>query len=208
MNRLFTLILLVSASFLFAINPSDLYQELINKYGQVETFQADLQQTSYYSEIDYTNISQGKIYYNPNNIFIEYTSPKAEKISLSDDLVKIYQVEPDRMIMTYADSSFVSLNMKYLIERIWNDELVELTEDESYYIVKVELTEQNSIANIENIEFAIDKKEKIVQKVKYLDNSANEVQVLFSNIRLNEALPDNFWEIETTENTQIIDYRE
>jgi outer membrane lipoprotein-sorting protein len=196
------------ASCLSAITSADLYQELIGEYSKIETFQADITQTSYYSEIDYTNISQGKIYHNAEKILIEYTSPKVEKISLADKLVKIYQEEDDRLIMTYADSSFVSLNMKYLLERIWDDELVEITESDAFYNVKVELSEQNSIANVEKIEFKIDKIEKLVQEVKYQDDSDNEVQVEFSNIILNEPLNDELWEIKTSEHTQIIDYRE
>lgn len=193
---------------LSAITPAELYQELIGEYSQIDTFQADIKQTSYYSEIGYTNVSEGKIYHNSDKILIEYTSPKVEKISLSDNVVKIYQEESDRMIMTYADSSFVSLNMMYLIERIWDDELVEIKENDNYYVVKIVLTEQNAIANIQDIEFSISKSEKLVNTVKYKDNIANEVNVEFTNILLNEPLKDELWEIEITEDTQIIDYRE
>ena len=203
-----TLILLLMASSLAGITSNELYQELIAKYDKIDTFQANIKQTSYYSEIDYTNVSEGKIYHNPDKIFIEYTSPKVEKISLADNVVKIYQAEADRLILTYADSTFATLNIRYLIERIWNDETVTLIENDSLYIVDVVLTEQNGIANIENVEFSIDKKEKLVQRVKYQDDLANEVDVVFSNIILNAPLKDEFWKIELTENTQIIDYRE
>jgi outer membrane lipoprotein-sorting protein len=72
----------------------------------------------------------------------------------------------------------------------------------------VKLTEDNSMANIEDIEFAIGKKNMLVQKVKYKDSYENEVEVLFSNIILNMPIRDELWEIKTTEDTQIIDYRE
>lgn len=207
-NKYFIVILLILASSLSGITTSNLYKELIKKYDKVETFQAEIKQTSYYSEIDYTNISAGKIYYNSDKILIEYSSPKVEKILLSDNVVKIYQTESDRLIMTYADSSFVSLNMKYLISRIWDEELLKLTENSDYYIVKIKLTEKNAMANIDNIEFSIDKAEKLVKKVKYQDNLANEVEVIFSQINLNKPLSDELWKIKTTDSTQIIDYRE
>lgn len=203
-----TLIILLIASSLTAIESGELYQKLINKYNKIETFQANIIQTSYYSEIDYTNISQGKIYNNSDKIFIEYTSPKVEKISLADNIVKIYQEEDDRLILTYADSSFATLNIKYLIERIWNDETLTVTENDSLYVVNVLLTEDNAIANIDNVEFSIDKTEMLVQRVRYQDDLANEVDVLFTNIILNALIKDELWEIKTTEDTQIIDYRE
>lgn len=207
-NRLLLSVFLLIGAYLSAISNHELYQELMQAYDDISTFQADIEQTSYYSEIDYTNVSEGKIFHNPDKILIEYSSPKVEKITLVDDVVKIYQEESDRLIMTYADSSFVSLNMKYLIERIWNDDLIEVTESDSNYIVKVKLTEDNSMANIEDIEFAIGKKNMLVQKVKYKDSYENEVEVLFSNIILNMPIRDELWEIKTTEDTQIIDYRE
>lgn len=203
-----TLIILLIASSLTAIESGELYQKLINKYNKIETFQANIIQTSYYSEIDYTNVSQGKIYNNSDKIFIEYTSPKVEKISLADNIVKIYQEEDDRLILTYADSSFATLNIKYLIERIWNDETLTVTENDSLYVVNVLLTEDNAIANIDNVEFSIDKTEMLVQRVRYQDDLANEVDVLFTNIILNALIKDELWEIKTTEDTQIIDYRE
>ncbi len=207
-NRLLLSVFLLIGTYLLGMSNHELYQELMQVYDDISTFQADIEQTSYYSEIDYTNISEGKIFHNPEKILIEYSSPKVEKITLVDDVVKIYQEEADRLIMTYADSSFVSLNMKYLIERIWNDDLIEVTESVTNYIVKVKLTEANAIANIEDIEFSIDKKDMLVRKVKYKDSSNNEVEVLFSNILLNMPIRDELWEIKTTEDTQIIDYRE
>lgn len=207
-NRLLLSVFLLIGNYLLGMSNHELYQELMQVYDDISTFQADIEQTSYYSEIDYTNVSEGKIFHNPEKILIEYSSPKVEKITLVDDVVKIYQEEADRLIMTYADSSFVSLNMKYLIERIWNDDLIEVTESVTNYIVKVKLTEANAIANIEDIEFSIDKKDMLVRKVKYKDSSNNEVEVLFSNILLNMPIRDELWEIKTTEDTQIIDYRE
>ena len=127
---------------------------------------------------------------------------------MSDNVVRIYQAEADRMIITYADSTFATLNIRYLIERVWNDEEVLIEESDDLYVVKITLTETNQIANIKNIEFSIDKENKLVQKVMYQDDLANEVQVEFSNILLNEAIDDKLWDITITPNTQIIDYRE
>jgi len=207
-NKVVVFIIFLISSHLAGITNQELYQELILKYNNIETFQADIQQTSYYSEIDYTNVSVGRIYHNPEKIHIDYNSPKIEKISLSDNVVKIYQAEADRLIITYADSTFASLNIKFLIERIWNNETVSLTENDTLYLINIVMTEQKSFANIRNIEFTIDKKTMLVQKVKYQDNLANEVEVTFSNILLNRPLPDEIWNIELTDTTQIIDYRE
>ncbi len=207
-SKLVFFILLITGSCLSGINPQVLYQDLMEKYNLIETFQADIQQTSYYSEIDYYNVSEGRIYHNPDKIFIEYSSPKLEQISLSDNVVRIYQAEADRMIITYADSTFATLNIKYLIEKVWNDETVSIVENDSIYVVKIAMTEKNAIANITNVEFSIDKNNKLVEKVKYQDDLANEVQVIFSNILLNEAINDELWDIDISPNTQIIDYRE
>lgn len=208
MKNSLILLLIAVCSSISGITTQELYLSLISKYEGIETFQADIEQASYFAELEITNTSQGKLYHNPEKIKIEYTSPKIEKISLVDNVVRIYQTDSDRLIMTYADSTIASLKMEYLIKRIWDDENIELTESDENYIVKLVLTEKSALANIDNIILTISKNEMLVKNVKYLDQSENEVSVTFSNIIINEPLRDDIWEIELTDNTQVIDYRE
>lgn len=207
-NNILTLVLLTLVSALMGITSPELYGQLMAKYDKIITFQADIVQTSFYSEIDHINISEGEILYNSDKILINYTSPKEEKISLIENTVYIYQAEPDRLIKTYADSSFVSLNIKHLIKRVWNDQAIEITEQEDSYLVKTKLSEAKQFANIVLIEFLIDMKDYMVKNVKYQDDSSNEVSVSFSNIKLNKEIADDVWEMDLSDNTQIIDYRE
>jgi len=206
-NKLIILLIAVCST-ISGITTQELYHSLISKYEGIETFQADIEQTSYFAELEITNTSQGKLYHNPEKIKIEYTSPKIEKISLVDNIVRIYQAESDRLIMTYADSTIASLKMEYLIKRIWDDENIALSEVDDNYVVKLVLTPKNALANIDNIILTIPKNEILVKNVKYLDQSENEVSVTFSNIIINEPLREDIWEIELTDNTQVIDYRE
>lgn len=200
-------ILISFSTSLLAISSQDLYKQLINKYGSIECFQADIKQNSYYSEIDYSNESQGKIFYDKENLHIGYFTPREEIISLIDTLVYIYQAEEDRLIITYADSSFVSLNIAYLIEKVWDNNLVQIEEQDDFYLVNVNLEDDNLLANISKIEFEIGKETSLVERLQYEDYSDNKVNIKFSNILLNVRPKESFWEIESSDKTQIIDYR-
>lgn len=200
-------ILISFSTSLLAISSQDLYKQLINKYGSIESFQADIKQNSYYSEIDYSNESQGKIFYDKENLHIGYFTPREEIISLIDTLVYIYQAEEDRLIITYADSSFVSLNIAYLIEKVWDNNLVQIEEQDDFYLVNVNLEDDNLLANISKIEFEISKETSLVERLQYEDYSDNKVNIKFSNILLNVRPKESFWEIESSDKTQIIDYR-
>lgn len=208
MKNSLILLLIVVCSSLSGVTTQELYHSLINKYNGVNTFQADIEQASYFAELELTNTSQGKLYHDSERILIEYTSPKVEKVSLSDNIVSIYQAESDRLIKTYADSTIVSLKMGYLIKRIWDEDNLQLVEDIEHFVVKIKLTEENALANIESIELTISKVEMLVKSVKYHDDGENEVSVTFTNIVVNEPLDEEIWEIEITDSTQIIDYRE
>lgn len=208
MKNSLILLLIVMCSSLSGVTTQELYHSLINKYNGVNTFQADIEQASYFAELELTNTSQGKLYHDSERILIEYTSPKVEKVSLSDNIVSIYQAESDRLIKTYADSTIVSLKMGYLIKRIWDEDNLQLVEDIEHFVVKIKLTEENALANIESIELTISKVEMLVKSVKYHDDGENEVSVTFTNIVVNEPLDEEIWEIEITDSTQIIDYRE
>jgi len=111
MKNSLVLLLIVVYSSLSGVTTQELYRSLIDKYNRVNTFQAEIEQVSYFSELDLTNTSQGKLYHDSERVLIEYTSPKVEKVSLSDNIVSIYQAESDRLIKTYADSTIVSLKM-------------------------------------------------------------------------------------------------
>ncbi len=203
-----TIILLLSVfSNLLAISSHQLYEQLVNRYNDMSSFQADINHTSYFADADYTNEAIGKIYFDKRYLHIAYQSPKEEIISLVDSLVYYYQVEEDVYIITYADSSFVSLNLENLIQKVWKDDLVNISEEDDYYKVDIELSEANSLANILNIDFKINKESNLVEEVKYLGDSGNSVTIVFSNIVLNDSPEGGPWSIETTENTQIIDYR-
>lgn len=208
MKNSLILLLIVVCNGISGITTQELYHSLINKYDGVKTFQADIEQASYFSELDLTNTSQGKLYHDPERLLIEYTSPKVEKVLLSDNIVRIYQAESDRLIMTYADSTIVSLKMGYLIKRIWDEDNLQLVEDIEHFVIKIKLTEENVLANIEDIELTISKDEMLVKSVKYHDDAENEVSVTFTNIIVNNPLAKEIWEIKTTNTTQIIDYRE
>lgn len=208
MKNSLVLLLIVVYSSLSGVTTQELYRSLIDKYNRVNTFQAEIEQVSYFSELDLTNTSQGKLYHDSERVLIEYTSPKVEKVSLSDNIVSIYQAESDRLIKTYADSTIVSLKMGYLIKRIWDEDNLELVEDIEHFVVKLKLTEESALANIESIELTISKAEMLVKRVKYHDDGENEVAVTFTNIVINEPLDEEIWEIKITDNTQIIDYRE
>jgi len=90
----------------------------------------------------------------------------------------------------------------------WDEDNLELVEDIEHFVVKLKLTEESALANIESIELTISKAEMLVKRVKYHDDGENEVAVTFTNIVINEPLDEEIWEIKITDNTQIIDYRE
>ncbi len=74
-------------------------------------------------------------------------------------------------------------------------------------MVNVNLEDDNLLANISKIVFEISKETSLVERLQYEDYSDNKVNIKFSNILLNVRPKESFWEIESSDKTQIIDYR-
>lgn len=209
-NKIYILLLVLSnmTALLWGISSQDLYEKITTKYDEITSFIADMESSSYFSDLDHTTESQGKIYFDKNNLHIAYFSPNKETISLQDSVIYIYQSQEDRLIITYADSSFVSLNLEYLIKKVWDADKVNIQELDKSYNVSIELTESNSLANINQIEFEVSKSTSLIERLQYGDFSNNKVNISFSNILLNKSPDDeDYWLMETSEDTQIIDYR-
>lgn len=207
-RKVLYLICLIIANSLSAISLAEAYDSLLEKYEKVQSFQADIEQTSYYSEIEYTNVAKGKIYYTQNRLLIDYFEPNQEKICLNDNIVHIYQSKEDRLIISKADSSFISLNLGKLIKDVWLEDNAVIEDNNNFYRVKIDTRKNNNLVNISMIEFEIDKKDNLIKAISYQDESDNSVRILFSNVLLNDTISSEIWELDVSSETEIIDYRE
>ena len=207
-NFSLSIILLCSVLFLKAIDNDKLHGDLVSKYDQIKTFQADVRQTSYYNELDIEKVSEGKIYYTDEKLALSYSKPANEKIIFIDNVINIYQAEQNILIKTAADSSLVTLNMGYFIKHYWDKETAVVTSlENNEYLIELKLVGEYALSNIQKVELRINLRSLLVERISYSDENLNQVTLELSNILLNEDIPSSSWDLDIKDDTQIVDYR-
>ena len=54
---------------------ADMRKELLDNYSSIKTFEAEFKQHNYWQEMDTELISKGKIYFDNDNLKLEYSDP-------------------------------------------------------------------------------------------------------------------------------------
>lgn len=184
------------------------YEQIMKKYDMVKTFQASLKQISYYSDLDIEKKSSGMLYYNNEKLLMDYNIPNIEQVLVENDLIRIYQKEDNRELITKLDSSFLSLNIKTMLNKFWNKSHVEIIEEDNKFIYfRLDIKDKDDqTANISIMELKVNKSDYVVYEIKYYDDSENSVIISFENIKINKDISKARWKLKLDDKTEIIDY--
>ncbi len=205
--KLVLAILIITVS-LKAIDKDQLHSLLNDKYASIESFQAQIRQTAYYEEIGIERESNGDLYYNNDLLSLRYYDPEIEQILFHENKIDYYQASENTLYQTYADSSLVSLNVGYFINNYWDDENITiLSEENKQYQVRLVLTEENKLSNIQEVIFTINGDNFLVHQIKYADDSSNWITLDLINIKINKEIPKERWLLDINEETKIVNYR-
>jgi len=175
-----------------------IYEEVLITYSTIHTYETSFIQENYWEEIDVYKTSEGRLYYNKENLVMNYSKPVGQKLLINKNSMTMFdpisqqaiisdkieiELRPDKLISHYWDVS-----EKELIEQLDNTIKIKLhTPEEEKIIIAI----TNNIATEFNI----------------VDKNKNFVIYKFSDIQINKALPDSIFKLNLPENTNILDSR-
>jgi outer membrane lipoprotein-sorting protein len=174
------------------------YENILITYSTVYTYEAKFIQENYWAEINIDKISEGKLYYNKENLLMDYSQPDGQKLLINEEYMTMYDPIADQAMI--SDEFDIELRPDKLISHYWDiseKEIIDKFDD----TIKIKLKtpqEENIIITISN---------KLVTEFNIVDENGNFIIYKFYNIKINEGLPENIFELTLPESTNIFDTR-
>jgi outer membrane lipoprotein-sorting protein len=174
------------------------YENILITYSTVYTYEAKFIQENYWAEINIDKISEGKLYYDKENLLMDYSQPDGQKLLINEEYMTMYDPIADQAMI--SDEFDIELRPDKLISHYWDiseKEIIDKFDD----TIKIKLKtpqEENIIITISN---------KLVTEFNIVDENGNFVIYKFYNIKINEGLPENIFELTLPESTNIFDTR-
>jgi len=179
-----TIILLIVAFLCFSLYSynDDILKNVENRYKNFISFEATIIQTNYFTQLDYSLDSSGKVYMQNNNFVIEYQLPFYQFIKLKSGELTIY-LDNEKTGIISNESDIYALAM-FQFSKILNNDL-------NYFRKTANLLEfevLTSIPNINNLRIFICEINELIEKIVYLDETENQVSIEFKNQLFNQPL--------------------
>ncbi|MBT3756587.1 MAG: outer membrane lipoprotein carrier protein LolA [Candidatus Cloacimonetes bacterium] len=174
------------------------YENILITYSTVYTYEAKFIQENYWAEINIDKISEGKLYYDKENLLMDYSQPDGQKLLINEEYMTMYDPIADQAMI--SDEFDIELRPDKLISHYWDiseKEIIDKFDD----TIKIKLKtpqEENIIITISN---------KLVTEFNIVDENGNFIIYKFYNIKINEGLPENIFELTLPESTNIFDTR-
>jgi len=174
------------------------YENILITYSTAYTYEAKFIQENYWAEINIDKISEGKLYYNKENLLMDYSQPDGQKLLINEEYMTMYDPIADQAMI--SDEFDIELRPDKLISHYWDiseKEIIDKFDD----TIKIKLKtpqEENIIITISN---------KLVTEFNIVDENGNFIIYKFYNIKINEGLPENIFELTLPESTNIFDTR-
>lgn len=201
--------LLILAGILFAAmlcaasNPSGLYVKLQAAYGDLSTFQADLNQTNYYPQLKKSITYRGKIYFTPGKMLMSFTEPGVQRLKIEDGRVELYDESSNTLFLANVQPEFGRMNPVEILQLYWGKSSVTVSsEDKTTASVRL-VPAKDDLVNV--LSATLDKRSGIISELSYTDKNSNKVTYKFASIRLNEAIPASVWDYDYPDGVQIVE---
>ena len=174
------------------------YNDILVTYSAVITYEAIFVQENYWVEINIDKISEGKLYYDKENLLMDYSQPDGQKLHINNEYMTMYDPIGDQAII--SDEFEIKLRPDELISHYWDISEKEIIEQfDSTIKIKLKTPQdENIIITVSN---------KLVTEFNIGDENGNFVIYKFYDIKINEALPEKIFELTLPDSTNIIDTR-
>jgi len=198
LNKILLIFLLPTLLFANEENLETIYEQVLLRYSTVYSYEANFVQENYWNEIDVYKTSEGKLYYNKENLLMDYSQPDGQKLQIKDNSITMY--DPNTEQVYISDKMDIELRPDKLISHYWDVSEKEL-------IDKYEDTIKIQLLTLEFEKILITISNNLIVEFSIVDKNKNFVIYKFTNILINKALAKDIFEINFPESTSIIDTR-
>ncbi|HCX72474.1 MAG TPA: hypothetical protein DHM37_02045 [Candidatus Cloacimonas sp.] len=182
---------------LTATELDEVFSQLKQKYADVETYQAEFSQQNYWTEVDIHKTSNGKIFYNNDNLLLSYQQPDGQKLLIDSTKVIMYDPSAEQVLIT--DKIDTKLRPIEILKYYWEDAEKELVTTKNGYNILLKKAQNKFITATV--------KDGWLKIIRIEDNSGNWVEYSFFNEVYNKKISPQIFQIEFDDDVNIIDNR-
>ncbi|MDP8203815.1 MAG: outer membrane lipoprotein carrier protein LolA [Candidatus Tenebribacter mawsonii] len=198
LNKILLFILFPTLLIAGDVTLENIYEDVIITYSTIYTYEAEFKQENYWAEINIDKISKGKLYYDKENLLMDYSQPDGQKLHINKEFMTMY--DPIAGQAMISDEFEIELRPDKLISLYWDVSEKEIIDqyDNTVKIMLKSPQEEDIIITISD---------KLVTEFNIVDENGNFVIYKFSNVNINKALPENIFELTLPDSTNIFDTR-
>lgn len=198
LNKILLFILFPTLLIAGDVTLENIYEDVIITYSTIYTYEAEFKQENYWAEINIDKISKGKLYYDKENLLMDYSQPDGQKLHINKEFMTMY--DPIAGQAMISDEFEIELRPDKLISLYWDVSEKEIIDqyDNTVKIMLKSPQEEDIIITISD---------KLVTEFNIVDKNGNFVIYKFSNVNINNALPENIFELTLPDSTNIFDTR-
>lgn len=200
LSRIVLVIFIFSTS-LFADDQllEEIYENILIKYSSIKTYEANFLQENYWEELDTFKQSFGKIYYDTSHLLLDYEEPPGQMLLIEGSDIIIYEPSSNQALI--SNEINMELRPVKFISQYWDISQKELIEYNDVNILEIKLFTS------EKEQIFIHVTDSLITQFMILDEQENSVIYKFSSEKYNMQLPENIFQLNLPENTNIIDDR-
>ena len=185
------------------ITAYEYFEKVSGIYGNVTDYEATLKIT----QAD--TIMKGTIFYkNPNLVRIDFTEPKDQYLLVNGEALSIYIPRHSVLLKQYlprrssasleamaSSQGLIYLRNNYKIAYVIGPEPVPLDEGSKELVVKLKFQWRASAEGYKDIEISFSE-QGLIRRVVGITATGTHVQFDFTDIKINQGLPEEYFEID------------
>lgn len=190
------LILLSSSS---SIANEELRKELLEKLNHIESFQADFHQTATANDGTEEEMQEGRIaFLRPEKFLWIVHKPFEEQVSINGSRMQVY--DPDLQQLTHSKVDPSELSFANLLidseSKAFDD--FEIVRKGNKYL----LSQSGDDSQIAQLSLLFNKEK--IERIELQDYFGTKIQFRFFNVRLNEEIENDLFQIKVPPDTEVI----
>ena len=193
---------LLLCSMLHGIGTQELYNKLNGTYGKLKSYQADVKQDNYFSQIRKSISYQGRIYFASGRMLMHFTKPNVQRLTINNGKAELYDAQSKTLFRSVIRPEFGKMNPVEILQTYWTKSQVKITGSKGS-ISNVQLIPAKD-PMISKITASINSKTGLISNLAYTDLSGNRVSYTFTSVKLNAGIPASVWNFSYPKGIQVI----
>ena len=177
---------------------------------KTQTLQADFRQEKELALLSKPDVSTGTfVYSKPNNVLWTYDAPKRVQMVIAGGFLTTYYQDLGKAekidVKRFEDRIFKYMGATGAIDELARYFDFTFTDSKSKPVWVLDLTPKNRAVakRVQRIKISIDKATYLTSKIEYVEGDGDITRYEFSNIRINEPVPQSRFAINLPSNVKV-----